>query len=388
MLRHIGREVFLRGFNGVDPVAPIREAVASGHGIGKSTMVAWLVDWLMSTRPGCKGTVTANTVTQLETKTWPAIDHWTRLCATRPWFILGTKSIRAIKDPRNWFFVAQTAREENSEAFAGQHAATSSSCYIFDEASAVPDAIWEVAEGGLTDGEPHIFAFGNPTRNSGKFYRITFGNESHRWHHRSIDSRTAARSNKAQIAEWISDYGIDSDFVRVRVLGLPPAASELQFIDFSRVQEARLRRVETLADEPLIAGFDVSGGGAAWNVIRFRRGLDGRSIPPIRIPGEKGRDRSVLIGVAAAVLRESTAEKKGAAMFVDSAFGAPIVKRLRTLGFDNVHEVSFGGPSPDYHDANWRAYMWRQMKDWLAKGAIPDEEQLALQICLPAIINR
>ena len=54
-----------------------------------------------------------------------------------------------------------------------------------------------------------------------------------------------------------------------------------------------------------------------------------------------------------------------------------------------MHEVSFGGLSPDYHDANWRAYMWRQMKDWLAKSAIPDEEQLALQICLPGYhINR
>ena len=74
---------------------------------------------------------------------------------------------------------------------------------------------------------------------------------------------------------------------------------------------------------------------------------------------------------------------------MDSAFGAPIVERLRTLGFDNVHEVSFGSPSPDYHDANWRAYMWRQMKDCLAKGAIPNEEQLALQICLPGYhINR
>jgi hypothetical protein len=78
-----------------------------------------------------------------------------------------------------------------------------------------------------------------------------------------------------------------------------------------------------------------------------------------------------------------------AAMFVDSAFSAPIVARLRTLGFDHVHEVSFGGPSPDYHDGNWRAYMWRQIKDWLAKGAIPDEEQLALQICLSGYhINR
>jgi hypothetical protein len=52
--------------------------------------------------------------------------------------------------------------------------------------------------------------------------------------------------------------------------------------------------------------------------------------------------------VAAEILRESTPKKKVAAMFVDTAFGAPIVERFRTLGFDNVHEVSFGGPSPDY----------------------------------------
>lgn len=274
ILEEIGEEVALRGFDGLNPVAPLREAIASGHGIGKSTLVAWLIDWLMSTRPQCKGTVTANTVTQLETKTWPAVVQWTRICATRDWFTLGARSIRAIEDPKNWFVVAQTCKEENSEAFAGQHAATSSSVYIFDEASAVPDKIWEVAEGGLTDGEPMFFAFGNPTRNSGKFYRITFGSDMARWKQRSIDSRTSARANKAQIAEWIEDYGIDSDFVKVRVLGLPPSASELQFIDQARVDAARKRVVETLPDEPLIAGFDVSGGGAAWNVIRFRRGSD------------------------------------------------------------------------------------------------------------------
>ena len=34
---------------------------------------------------------------------------------------------------------------------AGQHAKGSTSFYLFDEASAIPDKIWEVAEGGLTD---------------------------------------------------------------------------------------------------------------------------------------------------------------------------------------------------------------------------------------------
>ena len=37
----------------------------------------------------------------------------------------------------------------------------------------------------------------------------------------TIDSRTSQFTNQAQIAEWLEDYGEDSDFVRVRVRGLP-----------------------------------------------------------------------------------------------------------------------------------------------------------------------
>ncbi|MGH9665997.1 MAG: terminase, partial [Bryobacteraceae bacterium] len=263
------------------------------------------------------------------------------------------------------------------------------SFYIFDEASAIPDVIWEVAEGGLTDGEPMFFAFGNPTRSSGKFYRVMFGGEGERWHRRSIDSRTAKFPNKETIAQWVEDYGEDSDFVRVRVRGLPPAASELQFIDSTRVYAAQKRQVEVLDDEPLIAGFDVSGGGSAWNVIRFRRGLDAKTIPPIRIAGEHGRDRSVLIAQAAEVLRQTYDGRKVAAMFVDSAFGAPIVERLHTLGFDHAIEVSFGGPSADFHQANQRAYMWTAMKDWLLRGAIDSDSKLEIGLTAPGYhINR
>src|SRR5713226_3620817 len=141
-------------------------------------------------------------------------------------------------------------------------------------------------------------------------------------------------TNKELIAEWERDYGEDSDWFRVRVLGLPPMADELQFIDFARIQAARKRPLEVLRDEPLVAGFDVSGGGAAWNVIRFRRGLDARSFPPIRITGEAGRERSVLIGRAAEVLRAGIDGTPVAALFVDSAFGAAIVERLHVLGFE------------------------------------------------------
>jgi hypothetical protein len=151
-------------------------------------------------------------------------------------------------------------------------------------------------------------------------------------------------------------YGEDSDWFRVRVLGLPPHADELQFIDFERIQNARGRAVEVLGDEPLVAGFDVSGGGAAWNVIRFRRGLDARSYPAIRITGEAGRDRNLLVGRAAEILKHGVrgtrfnahnafaVRSPVEALFVDSAFGAPVVERLHALGFRNVHEISFGGP--------------------------------------------
>lgn len=369
-LNDLGKEVRERGFDGITAVEPIKMAAASGHGIGKSTMMAWVANWIMSTRPFARGTVTANTAKQLETKTWAAIQKWTKLSITRSWFVVTSELMYHKDHKESWFCAPQTCKEENSEAFAGQHAKDSTSFYLIDEGSAVPDAIFEVADGGLTDGEPMEIVFGNPTRNSGRFYRACFGSEKDKWNHRAIDSRTSNLTNKKTIAEWIETYGEDSDFVRVRVKGQPPSASELQFIDATRVYAAQKRIVEVLADEPLIAGFDVSGGGAAWNVIRFRRGHDARSIPPIRIPGEAARDRSVLIGIASEVMREKHQGHMVAAMFVDSAFGAPIVERLHTLNFKNVIEVNFGATSTDHHQANQRAFMWSRMKDWLQNGAI------------------
>src|SRR4051812_19687945 len=211
-LTKIGDEVSGRAFDGTAPVKAIRFATSSGHGIGKSVVVAWIVDWIMSTRPNCQGTITANTITQLSTKTWAALTRWTKLCKTGHWFEINADRMFRIGHKESWFVAPQSSKEQNSEAFAGQHAADSSSFYIFDEASAVPDTIYEVAEGGLTDGEPMMFLFGNPTRSSGSFHRACFGSMRHRWSPIIIDSRTSRFTNKEQIAEWIQDYGLDSDF--------------------------------------------------------------------------------------------------------------------------------------------------------------------------------
>ncbi len=391
LLVDIGLATEARGFDGIHAVEPIRMAVASGHGIGKSVMVAWIANWVMSTRPDSQGTITANTYIQLKTKTWAAIQKWTKLCATRNWFEVGQDGLYFKGRREQWFLNCQTCSEENSEAFAGQHAATSTSYYIIDEASAVPDVIDEVSDGGLRDGEPMKFAFGNPTRNTGWFHSAVFGDRRHRWDHRSIDSRTCRFPNKIEIQKDIDDYGIDSDRVRVRVLGLPPAQSEDQLIGSDLVALAQENAVSPLEDEPLICGVDVPDGGSAWFVVRFRRGMDARGVPaPIRLPGVK-TDRQQMISKLAAILSDGVKcdwayeRVRPAAMFIDSAFGAPIAERLHSMGYDQVQEINFGGKSPDDHFANMRAYMWAgKMKEFLKNGAIDqNDKKLAYDLTAP-----
>lgn len=382
-LNTLGEQTRARKFNGADPVMPVLMSMTSGHGTGKSALGGWIVDWILGTRPYSIGTVTAGTATQLYERTWAAIQFWSKLCITAGWFDIMASGIYHKRSPDDWKALCQSCRPENAQAFAGQHSRRGTSFYLFDEASEVADGIWRTAlEGGLTDGEPMMFAWGQCVRNTGMLYEVNFGQWRERWNIRRIDSRTSRFTNKEEIAQKIVDYGIDSDTVKVRVLGLAPSASELQYIDKARVTAAIARTQIALPDEPIVAGFDVSGGGRAWNVIRFRQGLNGRVKDPVRIPGEHDQDRSQRIGVCAELLRDRRPGHRIAALFIDAAFGAPIAVRLRSMGFDNVYEVNFGSASPDAHCLNMRAYMHMKAKEWLLLGSLPVDEKLREQLSL------
>lgn len=383
----LSSEVRARAFNGRDAVMPIRGLVSSGHGIGKGALVGMLTTTLMSTRENAKGVVTANTGPQLQDKTWPAISYWAKHAITAPWFEVNT-SIMYAKDHRDsWKVSPQTCDPDNSESFAGQHNAASTSFYINDEDSNVPEIIHEVEEGGLTDGEPMQFLFGNPTRRSGAFYDIAFGNKGKRFKTWIIDARTCKFPNKQLIAEQLEDWGgEDSDRFRVRVRGLPPNASDAQFIDSQRVRDAQKRQVVVLPDEPLVAGCDLAWGGDDSNVIRFRRGRDARSIAPIRIAGSLTRDPGVLTNRLADVLDGTYDGKKVAMLFLDSAgIAGAIGTRLRELGHRNVIEVNFGADSPDPKCRYMRDVMWQRMKEWLVSGAIDDTPRLETDLCGPGL---
>jgi hypothetical protein len=382
-LDDVGQGVRDRAFNGTRAVSPQRHATGSGHGIGKSAITAWLTNWIMSTRPHCKGVVTANTSEQLSSKTWAEITKWTKRCITGHWFTIttGKGAMRMMHNqyPESWRCDAQTCREENSESFAGLHAASSTPFYIFDEASAVPDQIWEVGEGGMTDGEPMWFVFGNPTRNTGKFFEC-FNGARHRWNARQIDSRSVQITNKEQINEWISDYGEDSDFVRVRVRGVFPRASSLQFIPRDTVDGAMGRTPEVASSVGRIAtvGVDVARFGGDQSVIRTRLGRDGATWSSLRY---RELDTMQLASRVADHLERLRLMQIKAVTFVDGGgVGGGVVDRLRQLGYD-VIEVQFGSAADDPRRyANKRAEMWGRMKDWLATGCLQRDEMMATDL--------
>jgi Terminase-like family. len=382
LLEEVGHQVRARRFDGRTAVDSIREAISSGHGIGKSATTAWLVDWIMSTRPNARGIVTAATSPQLESKTWAEIGKWTKRCIFGSWFNVttgkGSMRMSMREHPESWRCDAQTSREENSESFAGLHAADSTPFYLFDEASAIPAAIWQVAEGGMTDGEPMWFAFGNPTRNTGKFFEC-FNAQRHRWTTRQIDSRDVALTNKSQIGQWVDDFGEESDFVKVRVRGVFPSASSLQFIGRELVDDAAGRELFDQRGEAVIIGVDPARFGDDSSVIWTRCGRDARSFEPIRL---RGIDTMTLASRVAEHANRLRSTGRFVLINVDGGgVGGGVVDRLRSLNYD-VNEVQFGGKANDPKKyANKRAEIWGAMRDWLAGGAIPKDEGLATDLC-------
>lgn len=372
--RQLGEEVRSRRFNGRDPVAPIRFARSSGRSTGKTARLAMTQNWIMSTRKGAQGTVTANNNHQLQTKTWAAIRAWASMCITSHWFETTTQRMTHKSFPAEWFCTPQSCKEENADAFLGQHALTSTQFYIFDEASSISDKIFTAALSGMKDGEPMMFVFGNPTRRTGLLYRSCFGSEKSKWNNGVIDSRNSAFANKVEIAKEIEEYGENSSYARVWIAGLPPSAEDLQFIDADRVWGAQKRDPFSLPDDPLIVGVDVSRGGKDPTVFRFRKGRDARTIPPIEIPGEMTKDSMQL---AAKIVEVSNTKFNGQApdaVFVDATgLGGPIVDRCKQIGgARKIIGVMFSQQSPEQRYANYRAYMWSKCKDWLDGGSIDD----------------
>lgn len=356
-----------------------RIARASGHGIGKSALVAWIILWAISTFEDTKGVVTANTENQLKTKTWAELAKWYRLFIGNELFKMTATALFS-RDPaheKTWRIDMVPWSAKNTEAFAGLHNQGKRILVLFDEGSAIEDVIYEVTEGALTDLYTQIIwaVFGNPTRNTGRFRECFAGGKySHRWNYKTIDSRSVRFTNKAQIKEWEDDYGEDSDFFRVRVKGTFPRIDSDSFISLELAQEA-VRRTPLppqLNSAAMVLGVDVGRFGDDPSVIYPRKGNDAVSW---KVEVHYKMNTMQLASRIAAKFFELRAQ----VVFVDEGgVGGGVVDRLEMLRIP-VIGVDFGRAADhdDVNDgtkyANKRAEIWGRLRKWLGRGAIPEK---------------
>jgi hypothetical protein len=381
---------------------PLQLAICSGHGIGKSALIAFILNWAMSTCDDCRGIITAGKEEQMATKTWPEVSKWFNLAINRHWWeVTATKiHVKEGKHRDSWRIDRVTWSKENVDTFAGLHNQGKRIVVIFDESSTIDDRIWEVTEGALTDENTEIIwvAFGNPTQNTGRF-RECFGKFKHRWVQKQIDSRTVEGTNKELYAKWISDWGEDSDFVRIRVRGEFPRAGSSQFIPGDIVAEARKRYVGDQSKAYKILSCDVARFGNNQTVIGWRQGLRAKITDRMRGKDviETGkqvimrvileRPRSVVIdgdGIGGGVVdyvRAYLPEAWKAAGLPCTVQRDGIIKLPEWFRLEEFH----GGmtPSDGFMYFNRRAEVWGKMRDWLHTGEIPDDAELADELTGP-----
>lgn len=364
-----------------------RKATASGRGPGKSSLVAWKDHWMRTTQLGSTVIITANTETQLKTRTFAEITKWNTLAINGHWFettVLSVKPAEWFKkcvqeqlkiDTGYYYTQGQLWAEENPDAFAGIHNPLGVSL-IMDEASGIPASIFKVAEGFFTEPVLHRFwdVYSNARRNSGGFYDC-FHDHKNFWRTRQLDSRTVEGTDTALFDRMIEQYGEDSDTVRIEIRGLFPKQGSRQFISSGIVADAKNRELPHDAAAPLIMGVDIARYGDDYSVIRFRQGRDARSIPARRY---QGKDNMWMANEIARLIDETNPD----AVNIDAGNGTGVIDRLREMKY-KVNEIWFGAEAHEKEWANRRTEMYAAVRDWLGGGCIDDSRDLTRDLTAP-----
>lgn len=365
----------------------MREAVASGRGIGKSALVSWLEHWMLSTRIGATVIVSANSESQLRSVTWAEITKWLSMSINSHWFEVSATRVMPAKwltelverdlkkGTRYWGVEGRLWSAENPDAYAGVHN-YDGVMVIFDEASGIDDSIWSVTSGFFTENTPHRFwmAFSNPRRNSGYFYEA-FHSKREFWKNRNIDARQVEGTDKNVYEQIIDEYGSDSVQAHVEVYGMFPNASDDQFISVNVVDEAMRREKYKDNTAPIIIGVDPARFGSDSTVIAVRQGRD-----VIAIKRHKGDDTMETVGRVI----EAIEEYQPALVNIDEGgLGAGVVDRLKEQRY-KIKGVNFGNKAKNgMMYGNKRAEMWGDMREWLKSAAIPTDKYLKSDLISP-----
>lgn len=346
---------------------PLCISVASGHGAAKTAYVARRIHWFMSCRAHPQVVCTANTESQLITKTWREVAKWHKLAANKHWFDWTATSYYLKAHPETWKANAIPWSENNTEAFAGTH--EENVLVVFDEASKISDKIFEVTDGVFTTKKNIWLVFGNGTRNVGRFYDCFHKLKNKPWLTWQIDSRTCRAANKPYLERLVEQYGgEETDQARVRVRGLFPKTATRQLISTDAVEKCQNKQAEGFEYQPKVLGVDIARFGENSSAICIRQG---RKVYDIEVLPKQDL-MATAHHVAEAIKRERPIQT-----FVDgSGIGAGVVDRLRQLNFQVV-DVNGGNQSLNPRFLNKRAESWWEMKEFIEAGCeLPKDGRL------------
>jgi len=337
----------------------------AGHGIGKSAISAALILHYMSCRHEARVVCTAPSKHQLNDVLWSELSKWHRSMKVSDvgkmfadMFIWQKEKFFHRDFPATWFAATRTATKDNPEGIQGFHAEYV--LKIFDEASAVPEAIYDVLEGATGTQETKKYMPGNPTRLDGTFYKAfndkNLSNFYFKISSSCIDSPIAPKDYAVKMA---AKYGVDSNIYRIRVLGEFPKQDGDSFIPFDLVQSALVREgVTEDLSYPLVLGVDVARFGDDDTVILPRRGNRTYEYKILR-----HKNTMETVGEVARMANKLKANM----IFVDViGVGAGVYDRLNQLGYPvtPVNAAESPATQPELYRKQ-RDELWGKCRDWL-----------------------
>lgn len=353
-----------------------RIAVRSGHGVGKSTCASWIMLWHILTRFPQKTVVTSQSAPQLFDALFAEVKKWVKNLPPVLAELLEAKAerIELLGSPTESFISARTSRAESPEALAGVH--SENVMLIGDEASGIPEQVYEAAYGSMSGMTAVTILLGNPIRSSGFFHDVFNRPElASDWFLIHVNCNDCSRVSKEFINDIKARYGEDSNVYRVRVLGEFPRADDDTIIPIELIEAAIVREVTCSPTTPIVWGLDVARFGSDSSCLVKRQG----NIVPEPPRVWQGLDTMQTVGIVRAEWDATSEDRRPVEILVDViGVGSGVCDRLRELGLPargiNVSEL----PSMTGVYANLRAELWFQTKEWFARREckIPDHPRL------------
>jgi phage terminase large subunit len=352
-----------------------RISVRAGHGVGKSTVCSWALIWHMVTRYPQKSVVTAPTAAQLFDALYSELKSWINKLPPilKDLFEVFSDRINLKDAPESSFISARTSSSERPEALAGVH--SENVLLIVDEASAVPEAVFEAAAGSMSGHSATTILISNPTRNSGLFYK-THHELASDWFRLHVSCINIPLVSSDFVRQIEATYGRDSNAFRIRVLGEFAIADDDTLIAADLVDAAMSRDI-TQGDETMVYGLDVARFGTDRTALCKRRGN-----VVVEIKHWGGLDLMQTVG---AVVNEAKTDNPEEICVDTIGLGSGVADRLREQGF-NVRDVNVSESSAMNPNANkLRDELWLSVKDWLATRAVklPKDDTLRHELVAP-----